>query len=93
MKVTPSESLLVVMCVAVLGFAASACEAPPGGTPTRLVVSSTEQRVRIFSNDTLFADFPISSGKNGSTPKGTFAVRSKSPRRRRCTIRRCPCGT
>lgn len=46
----------------------------------RAEVILAEQRVRLYDGDRLVSEYPVSSGRNGLTPRGTFKVQSKSPK-------------
>lgn len=46
----------------------------------RAEISLAEQKVRLFDGDRLVSEYPVSSGRNGLTPRGTFKVQSKSPK-------------
>lgn len=46
----------------------------------RAEVLLADQRVRLFDGDRLVAEYPVSSGRNGLTPRGSFKVQSKSAR-------------
>ena len=60
--------------------------APPSNDPAnnskvdRAVVTLADQRVRLYDGDRVVSVYPVSSGRNGLTPQGTFRVQSKSPR-------------
>jgi len=69
--------MLLMAAGSLVALTTSACDPPPG-VPTRLELSIADQRLRVFSGDALIQDFPVSSGKNNSTPRGEFTVISKS---------------
>ena len=62
--------------------------APPANDPaekndskvTGAIVVLSSQKVVLFAGSKPVAEFPVSSGRNGLTPVGTFKVQSKSPR-------------
>jgi lipoprotein-anchoring transpeptidase ErfK/SrfK len=63
-------------------------DAPPKGTakpegPMTIVVSIARQRVKVYDNNGLFAESPISSGSTGhTTPTGIFSIIQKNKHHR-----------
>lgn len=43
----------------------------------RIEVSTSEQKVRIFDNDTMIKEWTVSTGKNNSTPLGDFTIQNR----------------
>ncbi|MFY9273327.1 MAG: L,D-transpeptidase family protein [Thermacetogeniaceae bacterium] len=43
----------------------------------RIEVSTSEQKVRIYDNDTLIKEWTVSTGKNNSTPLGDFTIQNR----------------
>lgn len=43
----------------------------------RIEVDISEQKVRVFDNDTLFRTFTVSTGENDSTPLGDFTIQNR----------------
>lgn len=43
----------------------------------RIDVSISEQKVRIYDNDTLIKEWTVSTGKNNSTPVGDFTIQNR----------------